>query len=135
MGEYQDQARQLRPIIERAVSTGDLTDDQKIEATNLFPEWSGGAHFYAIGDYVKYDGLLYRCVQAHNSQSTWTPPASPSLWSRASDPGEEWPAWIQPTGGHDAYAAGSKVSHDDKHWISDVNNNVWEPGVYGWTEA
>lgn len=30
---------------------------------------------------------------------------------------------------------GDKVSHNDKHWISDVDSNVWEPGVYGWTEA
>lgn len=27
-----------------------------------------------------------------------------------------------------------QVSHNGKHWISSVDNNVWEPGVYGWTE-
>jgi hypothetical protein len=27
------------------------------------------------------------------------------------------------------------VSHNDKHWISDVDANIWEPGVYGWSEA
>jgi hypothetical protein len=29
----------------------------------------------------------------------------------------------------------TKVSHNDKHWVSDYDNNVWEPGVFGWTEA
>ena len=48
---------------------------------------------------------------------------------------EEWPAWVQPTGAHDAYAKGAKVSHNDKHWISEVDDNTWEPGVYGWTEV
>ena len=38
-------------------------------------------------------------------------------------------------GAHDAYEQGAKVSHNGKHWISDVAANVWEPGVYGWTEA
>ena len=38
-------------------------------------------------------------------------------------------------GGGVAYAQGAKVSHNGKHWISDVAANVWEPGVYGWTEA
>ena len=38
-------------------------------------------------------------------------------------------------GAHDAYSAGAKVSHGEKHWISDQDGNVWEPGVYGWTEA
>ena len=23
---------------------------------------------------------------------------------------------------------------DSKTWVSDVDNNVWEPGVYGWVE-
>ena len=30
---------------------------------------------------------------------------------------------------------GAKCSHNGKHWMSDVDNNVWEPGAYGWTEA
>lgn len=50
------------------------------------------------------------------------------------DPAQEWPEWIQPTGAHNAYAKGAKVSHNGKRWISDVDANTWEPGVYGWTE-
>ena len=52
-----------------------------------------------------------------------------------SDPAEEWPEWSQPVGAHDAYSKDAKVSHNGKHWISNVDSNVWEPGVYGWTEA
>ena len=82
------------------------------------------------------DGVkLYRCLQDHTSQETWTPDTAPSLWVAISDPAEEWPAWVKLTGAHDAYAQGDKVSHNGKHWISNVDNNVWEPGVYGWTEA
>lgn len=29
---------------------------------------------------------------------------------------------------------GDTVSYDDKIWVSDVDNNVWQPVVYGWTE-
>ena len=54
-----------------------------------------------------------------------------ALWTRISV--DEYPEWVQPTGTHDAYAHGDKVSHSDKHWTSDVDSNVWEPGVYGWT--
>ena len=60
---------------------------------------------------------------------------SPSLWVGISDPAEEWPEWSQPVGSTDAYAKGAKVSHNGKHWTSDVDANVWEPGAYGWTEA
>ena len=48
---------------------------------------------------------------------------------------EEWPEWRQPTGAQDAYQYLDKVSHAGKHWISVANDNVWEPGVYGWEEV
>lgn len=54
--------------------------------------------------------------------------------TRIADPAQEWPEWIQPTGAHNAYAKGAKVTHAGKRWISDVDANTWEPGVYGWTE-
>lgn len=101
----------------------------------LFDEWSADSVVYAKGDIRQYNGLLYRCVQAHTSQSDWTPSAAASLWARIADPTQEWPEWIQPTGAHDAYANGAKVSHNGKHWISTAKDNVWEPGVYGWEEA
>lgn len=80
-------------------------------------------------------GKLYKCLQVHTSQEGWTPDAAPSLWVAISDPAEEWPAWSQPIGAQDAYPLGAKVSHGEKHWLSAVDNNVWEPGVYGWEEA
>lgn len=100
----------------------------------MYDEWSAESVEYVLDDIRQYNGLLYRCVQAHTSQATWTPEAAASLWTRIADPTQEWPEWIQPTGAHNAYAKGAKVSHNGKHWISDVDANVWEPGVYGWTE-
>lgn len=118
-------------IIAEAIrtATGYLPDDQAETVTVLFPKWKADTA-YAVGDRRQYDGLLYRCVQAHTSQEGWEPPNVPALWVRTSV--EEWPEWIQPTGSHDAYSAGDKVSHNGSHWISSINGNVWEPGVYGW---
>ena len=103
------------------------------EHAELFAEWAYPVA-YTVGQLRRYNGTLYKCVQAHTSQADWTPDTAASLWSVAADPAEEWPAWSQPVGAHDAYAAGDKVSHNGKHWTSDVDGNVWEPGVYGWTE-
>lgn len=119
-----------RIMVDVAISY--LDDEEAESVTVLFEDWQTGVA-YAVGDRRKYDGLLYRCVQAHTSQDDWTPPAVPALWVRTST--EEWPEWIQPTGAHDAYNQGDKVSHNGKHWISDVDANIWEPGVYGWSEA
>ena len=128
-----ERARELRPIIEAAAQAG-LDDDTAITAVELFPAWAIGVA-YAVGARINYGGLLYKCAQAHTSQADWTPDATPALWVRVDDPGEDWPEWRQPAGAHDAYEKGYKVNHNEKHWISDVDGNVWEPGVYGWTQA
>lgn len=104
------------------------------EHAELFAEWAYPVA-YTVGQLRRHNGVLYKCVQAHTSQADWTPDTAVSLWSVAADPAEEWPAWSQPVGAHDAYAKGDKVSHNGKHWTSNVDSNVWEPGVYGWTEA
>ena len=127
---YAEKARALVQSIQLATSY--LDDDQAETVTNLFPKWAAGVS-YAVGDRAQYNELLYRCIQPHTSQDDWTPDVVPALWVRTST--EEWPEWVQPTGAHDAYASGDKVSHNSKHWISTVDANVWEPGVYGWEEV
>lgn len=104
------------------------------EHADLFASWAAPVA-YTAGNIRRYaDGKLYKCLQAHTSQEDWTPDASTSLWVKIADPAEEWPEWSAPVGAHDAYAAGSKVSHGGKHWTSSLDGNVWEPGVYGWNE-
>lgn len=100
----------------------------------LFADWTAGVA-YTVGQLRNYSEALYRCVQAHTAQTGWEPDKAVSLWVLAADPAEAWPTWSQPTGSHNAYSAGDKVSHGGKHWTSDVDGNVWEPGVYGWTES
>lgn len=112
-----------------------LEDDDANEVKYLFDVWSGEGVSYDVGDRVLYADTLYRVIQAHTSQPDWTPSAAVSLFVRCDNPGEEWPEWIQPTGAHDAYEKGYKVSHSGKHWISEISANTYEPGVYGWTEA
>ena len=122
-------AKQLRQLIERIAVT--LDDETALTGVELFPMWVVG-RTYAVNDRVQYGGALYKCVQAHTSQADWTPDATPALWVVVSI--DEYPEWVQPTGAHDAYNTGDKVTHNGKTWVSDVDNNVWEPGVYGWKD-
>jgi len=112
-----------------------LTDEQAVAAPFLFDEWDpDGVSYTAEVSKVTYNDLLYKCLQSHVSQASWNPADAVSLWVRIDDPAIEWPEWRQPAGAHDAYPIGAKVSHNNKHWVSNVDNNVWEPGVYGWNE-
>lgn len=126
-----DQARELAAA--KLTAGAMLTDEQAYIVPALFMPWDQTAS-YGVGDRVRYGDLLYKCNQAHTAQSDWSPAAAVSLWTRIDDPAEEWPAWRQPTGATDAYALGAKVSHNNARWVSAVSGNVWEPGVYGWTE-
>ena len=109
-------------------------DEQSLLFPSLFPKWSGEAVSYLQGDRVVFEDKLYKCLTAHESQALWAPLSAPSLWVRIDNPAVEWPDWVQPAGGTDAYHTGDKVAHNDTFWISNCDNNVWEPGVYGWQE-
>ena len=110
--------------------TGAIDEVTATEHFDVFAPWVQGT-LYAVGSLRAHKGKLYKCVQAHKSQGDWAPDAAASLWSVAGNPLEEWPAWSQPVGAHDAYDAGDKVSHQNKHWVSTADANVWEPGAAG----
>lgn len=127
----QERARQLRPIVEKAAES--LPDEDALDAVELFPIWATDTA-YTADERVSYADKLYRCVQSHTSQADWTPDATPALWTEVAKPGEI-PVWKQPTGAQDAYMTGDKVWYPEKDttvYISTVDNNVWQPGVYGW---
>ena len=125
---WSERARFLRAMIEQAVAS--LSDEDALEAVELFPKWQTGVT-YILKDRVRYDGILYECIQEHTSQDDWHPDIVPALWKRVAEPGEI-PEWVQPAGAHDAYSIGDKVRHNGSIWQSTINANVYEPGVYGW---
>ena len=128
---WSERARFLRGIIEKAVAS--LPNENAIEAVELFPKWQNGPH-YSVNNRVRYEGVLYECIQEHTSQVDWHPDVTPALWKRVAEPGEIH-EWVQPKGAHDAYNIGDKVKHNGSVWQSDINANVYEPGVYGWSEV
>lgn len=111
-----------------------LDDEDALDNLWVFPNYQV-RHAYAVGDRFVYSGDLYKVIQAHTSQADWIPSETPSLYVKVADPSIEWPEWVQPTGAHDAYEVGAKVSHNGKHWVNTTAANVYEPGVYGWDEA
>ena len=134
-GSGEDQNVKAAMVTLAKMQAKELDDAEANEVKYLFDYWSGDGVAYAVGDRVLYADLLYKVIQAHTSQPDWSPDVAVSLFVRVDDPGEEWPEWRQPVGSADAYALGAKVSHNDAHWISETDGNVWEPGVYGWDEV
>lgn len=125
------EALKIRANIETGAQS--IPDEFALETVSLFPAWQSGVA-YTVGYRVRYDGILYRCITAHTSQDTWTPDVSPSLWTRVLVEDGKILPWEQPDSTN-PYMMGDKVIHNEKIWVSDLDNNTWEPGVYGWTEV
>ena len=131
-----EHAYKLREMMHKAAVS--LVDEDALEAVELFPAWAADTA-YAADDRIRYGEKLYRCVQAHTSQSDWTPDVTPALWTEVAKPGEI-PVWKQPTGAQDAYNKGDKVWYPEKNttvYESTIDGNVWSPADYpqGWMEV
>ena len=111
-----------------------FTDDQALNCILLFPAWSGSGVAYKKGDRLRHEGKLYKVLLDHTSQADWVPGSAPSLYVEVSDPAIEYPEWKQPTGAHDAYQNGDKVTYNGKKYISLIDSNTYSPADYpaGW---
>lgn len=127
--DYLAIARQLRKIILDA--SKDFTDDVAASVPFAFEKWMEDKQ-YVVGDRVRYGEKLYKVLQAHTSQSTWLPDVTASLYAEVL-PGQDGDIgeWVQPDSTN-PYMKGDKVTHNGQTWVSTIDNNVWEPGVYGW---
>jgi hypothetical protein len=97
--------------------------------------WAAGLAISTVP--VTYEGEIYQPLQKHTAQSDWTPDVVPALFREIGKPTPSgYPAWEQRYAAP-YYRKGDRVAHNGQNWqctAADANgNNVWEPGVYGWT--
>lgn len=111
---------------------GDLTEDERDELmelarTNADPERSYAPLQAQIDQTFAAIKALEARVAALEAGESPEPAPEP----------DEWPEYVQPTGAHDAYQTGDKVTWNGKHYISKMDGNVWNPDAYpaGWELA
>lgn len=125
------EAKEWRRKIEAAAAN--QSDADALESIDLFPKWAVGVAV-KVDERYRYEGKLYKVIQAHTTQADWTPDIVPALFKEVSV--EQFPEWVRPTGAHDAYNIGDKVTFEGKRYESLINGNVWSPIEYvaGWQE-
>lgn len=105
------------------------TDAQAYSMRYLYPKWTEGEH-YKQGERLMYKDIFYKTLQpVEGAQKEHAPDVAVSLYVEIPDPSIEWPEWKQPTGAHDAYSKGAKVSYKGNHYISNIEANTTEPGT------
>ena len=131
MNKYMEEAKAIRSSI-KGLADG-ASDDKIVDNKAAFPFWNPSGVDYVAGDILQFDTEVYRVVQPHKSQPDWAPNLVPALFTII-NAGEGWKEW-QPG---NSYAKGAKRTHNGSRWISNVDNNIWEPGaagVYTWDNA
>lgn len=108
----------------------ELPDEEAVKIPLMYGEWNPNGYKYKKGNRFTYNDKFYKVLLDHTSQADWTPDTASSLYVEISDPSVEYPDFKQPTGAHDAYAKGDKVTYNGKHYISTMDNNVWSPDSY-----
>lgn len=123
-------------VEELRTSISTLTDGEALDYRTKYKPYKvpmtlkvGDRFYYPLND------KLYRVIgpegTEHITQLDWKPTTAVSLYVEVTPPGVI-ADWVQPLGAHDAYQTGDKVNHNGSTWESTVDNNTWEPGVYGW---
>lgn len=126
------QAKQLRKLLIKQADN--LSDEEILNVPCFVEKWKAGIS-YVTGKRVKYNDVVYKVLQDHTSQDDWTPENAPSLFAKVLIPDENVvPEWGQPESTN-PYMKGDKVTHSGEMWVSTIDNNVWEPGVYGWNKV
>lgn len=134
-------ALELRKALQYFLETldPDTQAEKVLEVPSVYPAYIVGKQYktrdvFRYGENAVGDPQLYQVLQDHTSAEQWPPDTATSLYKAIGVTDDGIPVWVQPLGATDAYNTGDVVSHNDKIWVSDVDANVWEPGVYGWTE-
>ena len=104
---------------------GSITDGQREELTSLARDKATPEATYApLQEQVdapaeRLDALTAR-VTAIEAGTPAEPPAEP----------DEWPPYVQPTGAHDAYGVGDKITYNGQHYVCQMDGCVWSPDAY-----
>ena len=114
------------------IVANEVTDDVvALEIQEFYDEWQVGVT-YAVGRYIRYEEVLYKVITAHTSQEGWTPDSATSLFAKVLiDLDGGVLEWEQPDSTN-PYMKGDKVIFEGVTYVSTVDNNVWQPGIYGW---
>ena len=67
-------------LIRQQINGLTVDDNTALRMREFYPEWAAGVD-YTAGYKVQHGGRLWRCVQAHTSQTGWEPENAPSLWT------------------------------------------------------
>ena len=79
--ELENYLKKVRTALDKHIINISSDTKEINEYAEILRKWTPGN--YVVGDVRVYDGIPYKCIQAHTSQANWKPSIdTASLWSR-----------------------------------------------------
>lgn len=137
-------ARELRHALQTYITSNtDIMADESrmMEFSTLYPTWEEllatkktypAKTVFRWGTNAAGEPQLWSFISDYQPQEIYTPDQDISHYKKVGVTEDGVSIWTQPLGATDAYMLGDEVSHKGEIWVSDYDNNVWEPGVFGW---
>ena len=69
-----------RMLITQKINTLTVDDNTALRMVEFYPEWAENTE-YTVEYKAQRNGKLWRCIQAHTSQTGWEPENAASLWT------------------------------------------------------
>ena len=115
-----------RMLITQQINTLTVDDNTALRMTEFYPEWSAG-QAYTAGYKAQHGGKLWRCIQAHTSQTGWEPENAASLWTEICESHAGTLEDPIPYSGNMALESGKYYSQDNKVYrcTRDTGNPVY----------
>lgn len=115
-----------RMLIAQQINTLTVDDNTALRMVAFYPEWAENAE-YTIGYKVQRNGKLWRCIQAHTSQTGWEPENAASLWTEICESHAGTLEDPIPYSGNMALESGKYYSQDNKVYrcTRDTGNPVY----------
>ena len=143
-------AQQMNAALRLLAQNLDITDSEKMQIADLYPEWEADKN-YKAGTVFKYglnefdETQLWTTIKDVLSQAQYPPEADITAYKKIGYSESGIPIWTQPLTYDDAYDIGDQVEHPQGSgviWICEQGNangqyglrNTFEPGVWGWSE-
>ena len=110
-----------------------ITEEQRKELIELAREKANPENSYAPLQ-EQIDSIYTEIDRMKNRLDTLEGKEEPT---EPEEPVDEYPEYVQPTGAHNAYNTGDKITYNNKKYVCKINGCVWNPDVYpqGWEEV
>ena len=118
-------------VLEAQKENSMLDSTTVLENAEVFPAWDTDITGYAGEIYTEGTGV-YKMKNDIPKPSATKPSADKTNWVFIGDTTAIFSEWSKPLSIKDAYQRGDRATFNGVRYVSEIDENIYEPDVHGW---